>query len=213
MDYLAHYDKLMKRAQGRVLPGYSEGHHVLPKCLGGSNEKSNIVRLTPEEHYVAHQLLVMMHPGHRGILWAASNMTGASAKMARRNKLYGWLRRLLSEDMRVRATGRKMPPEAVEKMRQAKIGTKHTAEAKAKMSISQSKASKGKPKSDAHRAALSAAKMGKKRKPFSPEHRARIAESNRVTHLARDNSKYRTDDYRARQSAKMREVWASRREA
>ena len=36
---------------------YSEMHHILPKHSGGDNSKENLVRLLPEEHYIAHMLL------------------------------------------------------------------------------------------------------------------------------------------------------------
>ena len=34
-----------------------EKHHILPKSMGGSNGKENIVHFTPKEHFVAHHLL------------------------------------------------------------------------------------------------------------------------------------------------------------
>lgn len=37
---------------------YFESHHILPKSLGGTNQKTNLVLLTPREHYIAHLLLV-----------------------------------------------------------------------------------------------------------------------------------------------------------
>lgn len=93
MDYSAIYARLIKRAENRSLNGYSERHHVIPRCLGGSDDLSNIVRLTPEEHYVAHQLLVKMNQGHAGLLWAAIAMTsGGSTDRRSGNKLYGWLK-------------------------------------------------------------------------------------------------------------------------
>ena len=36
---------------------YYENHHILPKSMGGSNLKENLVLLTPKEHYVCHRLL------------------------------------------------------------------------------------------------------------------------------------------------------------
>ena len=36
---------------------YCETHHVIPKCLGGSNDKENLVNLTAREHFIAHKLL------------------------------------------------------------------------------------------------------------------------------------------------------------
>jgi hypothetical protein len=37
-----------------------ESHHIVPKSLGGTNELSNIVHLTPREHFIAHALLTKM---------------------------------------------------------------------------------------------------------------------------------------------------------
>jgi hypothetical protein len=42
---------------------YFEKHHIIPKCLGGSNEKSNLVFLTAREHFVCHRLLTKMTTG------------------------------------------------------------------------------------------------------------------------------------------------------
>lgn len=53
----------------------------------------NIVDLTPEEHYVAHQLLVKMYPDHSGLVWAALQMTGQPNGQRSNNKVYGWLRK------------------------------------------------------------------------------------------------------------------------
>lgn len=37
---------------------YGELHHILPKSLGGGNEKENLVILSAREHYIAHLFLV-----------------------------------------------------------------------------------------------------------------------------------------------------------
>lgn len=95
MDYAAHYDRLICRARERIPNGYTEFHHIVPKCIGGGNETENIVKLYPEEHYVAHQLLVRIYPGVTGLVWAATMMSSHPSKR-RSNKLYGWLRRRLS---------------------------------------------------------------------------------------------------------------------
>ena len=43
---------------------YQEKHHIIPKSLGGSNKKENIVSLTAREHFVCHRLLVKMTDGN-----------------------------------------------------------------------------------------------------------------------------------------------------
>lgn len=101
MDYEKIYASLMERAKGRTLRGYSEKHHITPKCMGGKDDIGNLVRLTPEEHYLAHQLLVRMYPQHTGLVFAAIKMTmhSENAPKERRsnNKLYGWLKRRQSK--------------------------------------------------------------------------------------------------------------------
>lgn len=39
---------------------YYEKHHIIPKALDGFDEKSNIVLLTPREHFICHWLLTKM---------------------------------------------------------------------------------------------------------------------------------------------------------
>jgi hypothetical protein len=175
MNYQSHYDRLMARAKSRILHGYSERHHVQPKCLGGSDDDSNIVRLTAEEHYVAHLLLVKIYPHSEGLLWASFMMTGGNKNQGERhnNKIYGWQRRKFAESVSKRMTGK--PLSAHGKMRvsesnKLRVGMKYKKSGK-------SSPLKGIPKSDAHRRALSLAKQGKKRGPHSLLHRQRLSES------------------------------------
>ena len=63
MDYQRVYNALIEKGKTQVLPGgtYTEKHHILPKSLGGSDKKSNLVRLTARQHYIAHKLLVFIY--------------------------------------------------------------------------------------------------------------------------------------------------------
>lgn len=98
MDYVRIYDRLIANGQDRLLEGYCESHHIIPKCIGGSNDPSNLVKLTAEEHYVAHQLLVKIYPNNVKLIYAAHMMCVSSRHNGRvTNKLYGWLRKELSE--------------------------------------------------------------------------------------------------------------------
>lgn len=51
------------RASAKADLGYVESHHIIPRSLGGPDESSNLVYLTPEEHYNAHIILYRMFPG------------------------------------------------------------------------------------------------------------------------------------------------------
>jgi len=137
MNYHLHYNNLINRARLRVLECYAEKHHIVPRCLNGTDDPANLVNLTPEEHYVAHQLLIKMYPGVPGLVFAA-HMMGATRKG---NKVYGWLRRKYSEEKSKSLKGKppnnkgkKLSPERIEQIRISSTGRKHTDETKAQMS-------------------------------------------------------------------------------
>lgn len=144
MNYRPHYERLIARARGRVLSGYVERHHVVPRCMGGGDERANLVDLTAEEHYVAHQLLVKMHPGNAKLVSAALPMS----RKATGNKAYGWLRRRHAAAQSIAMRGKKL-----------RLGKKHSAETRIKCGA----ANVGRVLSPEHRAKVSAAQMGNKR--------------------------------------------------
>ncbi len=95
MNYLKIYNNLincvrMNNTEDNV---YYEEHHILPRCMGGDNSKDNLVKMTPEQHYVAHQLLVKIYPSVNG-LWYSCKMMARDLQGKRpNNKLYGWIRK------------------------------------------------------------------------------------------------------------------------
>lgn len=52
-----------------------ESHHIVPRCLGGSNARTNLAWLTPREHFLAHWLLCRLHPEHKGLADAIHKMS------------------------------------------------------------------------------------------------------------------------------------------
>ena len=84
MDYRQIYNKIINRAKKEFSLGlrikkkkgdpdyvYYEGHHIIPKCVGGEGSSKNwyhdnIVPLTPKEHFLAHNVLIkidnQVHP-------------------------------------------------------------------------------------------------------------------------------------------------------
>jgi hypothetical protein len=63
--YTRIYYSIIERARLRTLSEniYKEKHHIIPRCMGGSNEPQNIVSLTFKEHLFCHKLLVRMTEG------------------------------------------------------------------------------------------------------------------------------------------------------
>jgi len=72
MDYQKIYNKLIESRKNEPLKinEYYEKHHIIPKCLGGSDSEQNLIKLTYREHFIAHWLLVKIHKSHSGINYA-----------------------------------------------------------------------------------------------------------------------------------------------
>jgi hypothetical protein len=80
MNYQHTYNQLIAKAQARNgVAGYCERHHITPRSLGGSDEKTNIVALTAREHFVAHMLLAKVHGGN--MWYAVLRMKGQTPYM------------------------------------------------------------------------------------------------------------------------------------
>ena len=163
MNYEKIYKDLIFRAQNRILEGYGEVHHIIPRCLGGTDDAINLVKLTAEEHYVAHQILAKLNPEHHGLVFAAIAMSSGHEGRSN-NKVYGWLKRRHNEFLKAKTPhnkGKTLSEETRAKMSAAKKGkppnnkggnrrgAKMSDEAKAKMSA----AKKGKPISEKAKAA------------------------------------------------------------
>ena len=64
MNYYNRYINFVKSRPQRVkqLNDGLEVHHIIPRSLGGDNDASNLVNLTPREHWIAHLMLRKMFP-------------------------------------------------------------------------------------------------------------------------------------------------------
>jgi hypothetical protein len=63
MDYKKIYNNIIDNRKNNILEDnqYGEFHHIIPKSLGGSDEKENIVKLSAREHFICHLLLSEMY--------------------------------------------------------------------------------------------------------------------------------------------------------
>lgn len=102
MDYQKHYNLLISSAKGRTNFGYTEKHHIIPRCLGGDNSKENLVLLTAREHFIAHALLAKIYENSEVSykLSAAFNKMCQDGHQGRRytSRLFDMARRLFSEN-------------------------------------------------------------------------------------------------------------------
>jgi len=63
MDYRKIYNNIVENRKLNPLQMgiYGEKHHIIPRCLGGTDDDSNIVKLTAREHFICHALLSEMY--------------------------------------------------------------------------------------------------------------------------------------------------------
>jgi len=97
MNYQLHYDRLIERARNRTLDGYKESHHVIPRCMNGTDDKDNLVELTAREHFIAHLLLMKIYPKSYGLIRAVNMMCIHQTENRSMNRMYGWLKEKFSE--------------------------------------------------------------------------------------------------------------------
>lgn len=78
MNYEKIYNSIIENAKKEIRSkkiSYYERHHIIPRCMGGSNEATNLVLLTAKEHFVCHHLLCKMYK-HKSLyfaFWAMCN--------------------------------------------------------------------------------------------------------------------------------------------
>lgn len=140
MNYKKHYENLISKARNRSIlkSEYSEVHHIIPKSLGGDDSKDNLISLFPEEHLVAHLLLVKIYPHNQKLIYAANMMTNGSANSNQNgritNKEYSWVKKMHAKAVSEFHSGKVLSQETRQKIGNGNRGKVRTEEYKNKMS-------------------------------------------------------------------------------
>lgn len=118
--YTKFYNSIVLRAQTRLIDEYFERHHIIPKSLGGSNDKNNLVKLTAREHFICHLLLTKMTTGSakKKMTLAVFKMLGKGKRISSytkiNSKIYEKLRIDVSKIISQQKKGCKQPPRSLE---------------------------------------------------------------------------------------------------
>ena len=186
MNYQNIYNQIIERAKTRNLIGYKERHHIIPKCLGGSNSKENIVDLTAKEHFICHMLLTNIYPKNHKLKCAIWIMaTGFRKSLNNKYKVgsitYDRLKKEFSESIKGKPKPKGfMSEKTKKKISEANkgvsrsLGTKRSEETKLKQSLIKknhkvseecrnkiSSSMKGKPKTEEHKVNMSLCRLNK----------------------------------------------------
>jgi hypothetical protein len=169
----SRYMRLIEYAKQHPFVCQVEKHHIVPRSMGGSNYKSNLVNLSPRWHFVAHW---MLWKAYRNAKMANAFWTMACCNGERINsKTYEIVRsvavKAIAESKRGKTTsdrqkavvsalmsGRVVSEETRKKISEANKGKKRSLQVCAQMSESR----KGRTHSQETKFKMSAAKKGKK---------------------------------------------------
>jgi len=196
--YNIWYTKLIENAVARnwTRKKGRERHHIIPKSIGGTDEKSNLVYITAREHFICHWLLIKMTEGHyrSKMIYALRSMKAENKNQERyhtriTSRVYERYRlehsKIHSKRMKGATPWNKggveitdqhrenltkaalnrpaKTEESIQKWKTSRAGYKHSNETKEKQRLSQLGKVKG-PQTAEHRAAISAAGKGIKKK-------------------------------------------------
>lgn len=185
--YKKWYESITENSKNRVINTYTERHHIVPRSLGGSNDKQNLVDLTAREHFICHWLLTKMYTGE-----ARSKMIYALNGMKRTNKeqqryetpitsrVYARLKEEFGKTHSATMKGRIAPNKGKPMSEEQKAKIRATKKANpyiktAKDSIKQSLAQTGTKRSAETKQKMSLASKGKPKGPMSEENKLKIS--------------------------------------
>ena len=193
------YDEFINNileTRGRFACGdeYHEKHHIVPRCMGGTNEENNLIDLFAREHFEAHRLLALENPDNEKLTYAWSCMAFVKKKDTDRYEVtaeeYQEVRIALSNSLKGKYFGGNMPgvPKSEKhkkKISMANKGKKRSEETRRKNGDAH-RGKKYPPKSEETRRKISQSQMGKKNhrygKHHTEEHKKMLSEMNSGEH-------------------------------
>jgi len=179
MDYpvsqlqFSRYMRLMEWAKQNPPDGRVEKHHIVPRSMGGSNKKDNLVPLSPRWHFIAHWLLWKVYKNSKmaNAFWTMACCNGEKINSKTYEIVRSAATKAIAESKRGKTTsdrqkaivsalmsGRVVSEETRKKISEANKGKKRSLQVCAQMSESR----KGRTHSQETKSKMSAAKKGKK---------------------------------------------------
>lgn len=151
-------------------------HHIIPRHIGGTDDPSNIIELTIEEHAEAHRILYEQHgrwqdklawQGLAGLIGKDELLAELCSSKGERHPFFGKNRTdATKQKISEKLNGHPVSDETRTLWKDQRVGKTHTEETKKKISES----NKGKVIPEWHKEIL--------RRPKSEEHKRKIREAN-----------------------------------
>jgi len=127
--YKKYYNAIVENARIQDRTCYIEKHHIVPRSLGGSDDTSNIVKLTAREHFICHWLLTKFTTGiNKGKMIKALSLMRSETKYQKRYstkitaRVYENIKVEHAEIIRKQNTGWQPTKEQRQKISESKMG-------------------------------------------------------------------------------------------
>lgn len=118
MNYNKLYELIINKHGLKVKPKdvYTERHHIIPKSIGGSNDKENLVYLQARVHFICHRLLCKIYKDSDKLkfaFWAMCNQLNGDVirKYRVTSKVFEQAKKNFAEANSRRHKGKKMSEE------------------------------------------------------------------------------------------------------
>lgn len=195
MDYKKHYELLIETRKSRTMDNleYYECHHIIPRSMGGSNDKDNLIYLTAREHFVAHWLLWRIHSNKQmtfaffSMCYMSKHKIIVSSRAYEESKLAR--REFIIESNKKYHKGKKLSPEQIKMISDRFKGVSKSDQHRCRISESL----KGKKKTQSHKDKLSERLTGFDWSMYS-ERNAKISISNSGSGNGRSRRVYKYDE-------------------
>lgn len=121
--YFSIINKANNQNRIKTKESYFENHHIIPKCnpFNGTNEKKNLVLLSPKEHFICHLLLTKMCEGIKKykMIWALHRLSYGDSNLRKNHKSrsYDLIRKMHVKNLRENHISKRKPEEFSKKMK------------------------------------------------------------------------------------------------
>jgi hypothetical protein len=214
--YKRWYYNIIKNRKQNLYTGYTENHHIIPKCMGGSNDEFNRVKLTAREHFICHFLLLKMLPkgkDRNNMILAVSRMSSGTNGIwagiryfPKSSKIYETIRKEFSLSNRGKnhpLFGKPMSEETKAKLSASKLKSYEDGTLAKKLSESRKQVLEDGTVAKKISESLKGKAPPNKGKPMSAEQRAKVSAAHKGKTISLEQ--------RALLSAKSKAMWERRR--
>lgn len=176
--YTSIYYRIVEHRKSNPSITKTESHHIIPRCLGGTDDSDNLVDLTLREHFICHLLLTKMN-ANQSLVRSAWLMAHTRGGVKCNSRTYAYLRENLKvtdatrKKMSESFKGRVISQKQREDISKTLSGRKLTAEHRANIKKGQAWR-KGVPRSEETKQKMREARAGQ---VFSEEHKRKMSES------------------------------------